>query len=62
MRTELIPRALIARVTVSQCPRAEGSIGFDTSREPRVLHGGQELGSPAGFVAALQGLRPEGVE
>lgn len=58
MRTELVPYALITRVTVSQGPSAEGSIGFDTDREPRILHADQDLGSPTGFVAALQGPRP----
>jgi hypothetical protein len=59
MRTELVPYGLITRVTVSQGPSSECAIGFDTGREPRVLDGGQDLGSPAGFVAALQGPRPE---
>lgn len=54
MRTELVPYALITRVTVSQGPSSEGAIGFDTSREPHLLHEGQDLGSSAGFVAALQ--------
>lgn len=59
MRTELVPYALIARVTVSECPSSEGSIGFDMRREPRVLHEEQDLGNLAGLVAALHGSKPD---
>lgn len=55
MRTEIIPYALISRVTVRPFRPQPGRAGFDVARGPEIFSGPD---SPEAAVLAMAGVRP----
>jgi len=57
MRTEIIPYALISRVTVRPFQPEPGRLGFEVARGPEILSG---LDSPEAAFLAMAGVTPHG--